>query len=72
MSHDKTAVERISRYRKRQEEVGGRRFDLRLTPEANEAAERVRQSNESLTAMINRLILEEEKRLRNPANGPIV
>lgn len=72
MSHDKTAVKRQSKYRERQKEVGGRRFDLRLTPEANEAGERVKRPDESLTAMINRLILEEDKRLRNPDNGYIV
>ncbi|MEX0746185.1 MAG: hypothetical protein WD118_11335 [Phycisphaeraceae bacterium] len=50
---------RVSRARKRLAEQGGRRMDLRLSPDANAAAAQLAAVNgESVTAVINRLLID--------------
>lgn len=63
MTADKTVSARVGRARKRLAAEGGRRLDLRLSPEANAAAERLAASTgESLTALINRLLIEASRK----------
>ncbi|WP_311949270.1 ribbon-helix-helix protein, CopG family [Halomonas piscis] len=62
MSEAKTPVplaERVGRARQKSLAAGSRRIDVRLSREAAEALDRLaKQSGDSRTAVINRLILE--------------
>lgn len=59
MTHDKTSAARVGRARQRLAAEGGRRMDLRLSPEANAAATRICSlTGESTTALINRLLIK--------------
>jgi len=62
MSESKSTYERVARNRAKLPETGGRRVDLRLTPAANAAADRLLEEGvaSNLTALINQLLVERD------------
>jgi len=59
----KSSARRVQRHEEKLVAQGGRRMNLKLTPEANEALERLSAaSGDSGTAVINRLIVEAARR----------
>lgn len=54
-----TGSQRVGKARQRFISQGGRRLDLRLSPEAAQALDRLTaETGESATALINRLLIE--------------
>ena len=60
------ATERVNRSRKELENRGGARVQVSLSPEANKALKwtLAHTSDKTTTALVNRLILDEQERLK--------